>query len=83
MKCVQLQWDKGLIVIHAKHRIEFAFDRPVKNRVRRNGTNEDKWQVTSDYFSKIGCFAVSFFARISSIFGSMATARLIASLVAS
>src|SRR5262249_751833 len=38
---------------------------------------------SSRYFSKMGCFAVSFFARISSIFGSIATARLIASFVAS
>ena len=45
---MQLQWYKGLIVIHAKHRIEFAFDRPVKNRVRRNGTGDNERRVTSD-----------------------------------
>ena len=33
VKCVQLKRNQSLIVIHAKHRVEFAFNRPVENRV--------------------------------------------------
>ena len=38
---VQFQWDQSLIVIHAEHRVEFAFNRAVKNGVGRNRTGEN------------------------------------------
>ena len=38
---VQLQWDQSLIVVHAKHRVEFAFNRAVENSVGRNRTDEN------------------------------------------
>ena len=46
VECVQLQRDQSLIVVHAKHRVEFAFNRAVENGVGRNRTDEN--DVTSD-----------------------------------
>ena len=42
VKCMQFQRDQSLIVVHAKNRVEFAFDRPMENCVRgmRPGENE-------------------------------------------
>ena len=34
VKCVQLQRNQSLIVVHAKHRIEFTFNGTVENGVR-------------------------------------------------
>src|SRR6267378_7747875 len=42
VKGMQLQWDQSLIVIHAKHRIEFAFNRAVKNCVGRNWADKNR-----------------------------------------
>ena len=41
VKGMQLQWDQTLIVIHAKHRVEFAFNHAMKNCVRRNWTDKN------------------------------------------
>src|SRR5205814_7849017 len=46
---VQLQRNQSLVVIHAKHRVEFAFNRSVENGVRRNRTGENEWRMTSDH----------------------------------
>ena len=38
VKCVKLQRDQSLIVIHAEHRVEFTFNRAMENCVGGNGT---------------------------------------------
>ena len=56
---------------------------PVKYAGLSIGIQLDQDFALVHYFSKIGCLAVSFLARISSIFGSPFMARWIASFVAS
>ena len=50
VECVQLQRNQSLIVVHAKYRVEFAFNRSVENGVWRNGTEND-FRFTSPRFS--------------------------------
>src|ERR1051325_850286 len=33
VECVQLERDQSLVVVHAKHRVEFAFDRAIEDCV--------------------------------------------------
>ena len=55
VECVELQRNQSLIVVHAKYRVEFAFNRSVENGVRRNRTNDFRFTILDSRLQFLNC----------------------------